>query len=318
MAHRVTEQASFAEALMRPGLGENAQLARIDGLIDWSAVDGVLSGLRPGGRGQPPYPARLMFKALLLQQWYGLTDPGLEAALADRLSFRRFVGLGLDDPTPDHTTLWRFREALGKADLAEALFAEVVRQIEAKGLVLKRGTLVDATVVEAQAARPPKGVGVSRSDPDARWGRKGNRTTFSYKAHIGVDQESRIVRRALLTPGNVNDTTPADDLIVGDEFAVYADAAYDTKARRKKLRELGIQARIAHRPNKHHPELPPRKKLMNRWVARGRWQVEAAFGVMKRHYNYRRVRYYNRMRNASQLLLMCTAMNLRRMEKLTA
>jgi transposase len=123
--------------------------------------------------GRPGYPPLALFRALLLAQWYQLSDPGLEEALADRLSFRRFCGFGLDDGTPDETTLCRFRGALAERGLAEALFAELNRQLDARGLVLKAGTGFDATLVEAAVARPPQSEGeVSTLDPEAGFTRR--------------------------------------------------------------------------------------------------------------------------------------------------
>ena len=181
MARRVTlGQGDLGEALLAPGLGSNPRLERIAGLLDWPAIEAVLSDLRSGARGAPPYPAVLMFRALLLQQWYGLSDPALEEALGDRLSFRRFVGLGMQAAAPDHATLWRFREALGAAGLDRAVFAEVNRQLDALGLVVRAGTLIDATLIAAQSHPPPRGkgedgasrlVGVVR-EPAARWTRR--------------------------------------------------------------------------------------------------------------------------------------------------
>jgi IS5 family transposase len=328
MVQRTSGQMSLAEAIVHPGLGVNAQLERIGGLIDWRAVADVLAGLRRGERGAPPYGALLMFKALLLQQWYGLSDPALEEALTDRLSFRRFVGLDLAAATPDHTTLWRFREALQGAGLADALFAEINRQFDARGLMLKCGTLLDASLVEAQAAAPPPAeqqpaaAGDStpapsrllRScvDPDADWTRRGRRHYFGYKAHIGADAGSALIRTQHLTPASVNETVCADALVCGDERAVYADMAYDTKERRRNLRTRGIKDRIMHRPNKHHRVLPPWQARRNRLIARVRSRVETLFAIMKRHYHYRRVRYFTLARNRAQFALLCTAINLRR------
>jgi IS5 family transposase len=126
------DQLGFAESFLGPEIGRNRRLERIDGLLDWPAVGRFLAGLETGD-GRPPYPPLAMFKALLLQQWYGLSDPGLEEALLDRLSFRRFCGLPLDGATPDETTLCRFRGRLKDAGLGDALFGEVGRQLEAKG-----------------------------------------------------------------------------------------------------------------------------------------------------------------------------------------
>ena len=151
---REGKQASFAEALVAGG--GNRRLEAIERLIDWAAVERLLQPVYAAPTGRASYPVLSLFKAVLLGAWYGLGDPELEAALGDRLSFRRFTGLTLDEPVPDHSTLWRFRDQLRRLGLGEALFAEVNRQLEKKGLVVKAGTLVDATLVPAAAAEPPK------------------------------------------------------------------------------------------------------------------------------------------------------------------
>ncbi len=166
-------QSSFVDALLPSGFGRNARLEAIDGLIDWSRIEAIVSMVHSAETGRPPYAPLSMVKALLLQQWYGLSDPGLEEALMDRVSFRRFCGFALDVKAPDETTLCRFRNALKSADLGEALFTEIGRQLETGGFIVKAGTLIDATLIRSAArtlppGSTPKGV-ESRShvDPDA-------------------------------------------------------------------------------------------------------------------------------------------------------
>jgi IS5 family transposase len=181
--------------------------------------------------GRPGYPVLLLFRALVLQSLYGLSERELEDALNDRLSFKRFIGLGFEQTAPDHTVLNRFRNRLTEEKLIEKLFAELDRQLENAGVILKRGTMLDATLIESVAA-PPSGERPSH-DPDARFTRRQGKSgcTFGYKAHVGVDQGSGLIRAVVTTPANVNDTVPADELIRGDERSVLADAAYDTRAR---------------------------------------------------------------------------------------
>ena len=150
-------QGSLIEALLPSGFGRNERLDRISGVIDWKRLESLAAQVRPGKDGRPPYEPLAMLKALLLQQWYGLSDPGLEEALLDRVSFRRFCGFALDAATPDETTLCRFRNTLKDASLGEALFAEVLRQLDAAGFVVKAGTLIDATLVRSSARTPPSG-----------------------------------------------------------------------------------------------------------------------------------------------------------------
>lgn len=326
MSERKLGQLGLADGLVSKRRGLNERLDQIGVLIDWAAVEKVLAPLAPSGRGAPGYPVLVLFKALLLAQWHSLSDEEVEAGLADRMSFRRFCGLALADEVPDHSTLWRFREALGKAGLAQAVFAEIDRQLDRRGMILRKGTLIDASLIAAQAHPPAKPKDVpptpagerpksllerSMIDPDAGWTRRGFKRVFGYKAHIGVDQGSGIIRRQMLTGAEVNDTVVGDSLIVGDEAAVYADKAYDTHARRAWLKAQGIKAHIQKRPNKHH-RLTARQTQRNQAIGKIRGRVETVWAHMKRVWNYRRVRYFNGRRNQVQFALLCIAYNLRR------
>ncbi len=218
-----------------------------------------------------------------------------------------------------HTTLWRFRQELAQDGLIDDIFTEIARQLELKNLVLKRGTLIDASLVTARANPPRKpradapDMDVKPSaDPDARWGRKGRKSVFGYKMHIGVDAAHTIIRRVEFTNASVTDTEPADRLICGDEGAVYGDQAYYTHARHARLEQAGIKDRLMRRPNKHHPELPPRQKRRNQLIARVRAAVERPFAVFKERYDLRRMRFYTLTRNRTQVVLACCAYNLRR------
>jgi IS5 family transposase len=196
--------------------------------------------------------------------------------------------------------------------LAEKLLAEVNRQLDARGLILRRGTLIDATILEA-AVRPPGGDAgeVSGRDPQAGWTKKNGKSRFGYKAHAAVDEGSGLVRRATMTPADVHDSVPADGLVQGDEQAVYADKAYDSEERRAGLRARGIAPRIMHKARRNHP-LKPWQLAFNKAVAPIRAGVERLFGTMKRAYGYRQVRYLGLARNDVQLQALCAAINLRR------
>jgi IS5 family transposase len=319
-------QGSFLDALLPPGFGRNARLEAIDRLIDWSRLEALVTEVRSGEMGRPPYAPLSMLKALLLQQWYGLSDPGLEEALLDRVSFRRFCGFALDASTPDETTLCRFRNALKDAGLGEALFTEIGRQLEAGGFIVKAGTLIDATLIRSAAKTPTldKASAVtsqSEVDPDANWTRSGagRKSFFGYKLHIGVDLGSGLIRTRRLTPAKVYESEVADDLIVGDERAVYADKAYEKAERRKALKARGIKDRILHRRNKHMKELPPWQAKRNKLVATIRANVERSFACLKgATYRLTRFRYYSLKANAFHADLTMIAFNLRRAATLAA
>jgi IS5 family transposase len=320
LAVKRTGEAGFVEQWLAPGVGANAQLDRLDGLVKWYRFEKLLGRMRdPQGPGRKGYGALVLFKSLLLQSLYGLSDRELEQALGDRLSFRRFVGLTLEDSTPDHTVLNRFRNGLVGSGLLERLFGELDRQLDAAGVILRQGTMLDATLIETSAvARPRRDE--APVDPDAgltsRKGKPG--MTYGYKAHVAVDEGSGMIRRAITTAANVNETTVADRLIIGDEAVVWADAAYDTRARRAALKASGVKARIARRPHWTSGGLPPRLKRYNQLIARRRAAVETTFATFKRRMGLTSIRYIGLVKASAQVLMAAIAFNLRRWAALQA
>jgi transposase, IS5 family len=325
MSERKIGQLSFADGAVVASGGSSEALDRVSGLIDWQPVAALLSQLRGGAMGAPAYPSLLLFKALLLQRWYALSDQALEEGLKDRLSFRRFVGLPLSEAIPDHSTLWRFREGL-KDGLDERLFVEIGRQIETGGFVLKQGTLIDASLVPAavnpprrpDAELPPDAQGRpasklvrSQDDPDAAWTKKQNKYHFGYKLHVAMDKTSRIIRRLAFTPANVNESAVADSLICGDERAVYADKAYDSQERRALLAGCGIANGIMRRGHPKRP-LAAAELRRNKRLAKHRGPIEPLFSLFKNVYGLRRARYRGLARNTTAVLIAATAMNLKR------
>ena len=323
MSHREVGQLSLADGLIGRGR-KRSPLDRLSGIMDWLSFERLLGGIYGSRRGRPSYPPVVLLKCLLLQQWYGLSDPGLEEALFDRLSFRRFVGLSLDDTVPDHSTLSRFRLQISEHGLTDRLLGEVNRQLDAHGLILRHGTLIDASIIKADAAPRHRDLGPvrgrtlgtsSEADTDAAWTVKRGRAYFGYKAHVSVDQGSGLIRKAIMTPANIHDSTPADDLIIGDEQAVYADCAYGQAKRRARLKAQGITDAIMHRNHRYRP-MSDDQKHQNKVISRTRANVERTFGLMKRWYGYSRVRYRTLARNAVQLQLLAMAINLKRAVKL--
>jgi transposase, IS5 family len=316
MAER--DQLSLAEALVSAKVGRNETLDRLIRDVKWYRFEKLLARLKPEGPGRPPYDPLLMLKALLLQQWYRLSDAELEEALNDRVSFRRFLGLSLEDAAPDHTTLCRFRNRLVEAGLADKLFGEFEKQLDQRGLLLKRGTMIDASLVDTPHRRGSSDGERAAVDPDAavtaRKGRRGTR--YGYKMHAGVDQTSRLIRKLVLTPANVNDTVPADELVSGDEQAVYADKAYAKRARNEWLRSLGIKPRIMHKSWGGGPAVRASQKRHNRLISKIRAEVEGVFATLKRWLGFDRVRYRGLGKNTAHLNLVALAYNMNRSLKL--
>ena len=311
MAVKRTGQLGFVDGLVGAQAGSTA-LDRLLGLVKWYRFEKLLAPLRNDGPGRAAWPPLVLFKALLLQSLYGLSDRELEEALCDRLSFRRFCGLSLEEGVPDHTVLCRFRNELSGGGHVDRLFDELDRQLDKAGLILKRGTMLDATLIASAAARPG-------GDADARFAKRQGKggSVYGYKAHVGVDEGSGLVRAVITTPANVNDTTPADRLIRGDEKAVWADAAYHTHAREAALKARGVKARLARRPNRHHPELPQRLKRYNRLIARRRAAVETTFATWKNRMRLTRIRYTGLVKATAQVTLAAIAFNMRRWAALT-
>ena len=185
--HRDMGQPSLAESLLPETLGNNQRLERIDDAVDWGRFGGLVTGVYSACEGRPSYPPLMMVKVLLLEQWYNLSDPQMEEALGDRISFRRFVGLGLQDETPDHSTISRFRAMLTERGVGEGLMEELNRQLEEKGLMVKAGTLMDATLVESQGRRVSKIE--EATDKDAAWARKGDGITTGTRCMLGWTRE---------------------------------------------------------------------------------------------------------------------------------
>jgi IS5 family transposase len=314
---RAAGQAGLADALVVGG--GSRRLARIDGLVDWVPLERLLAPIHAKATGRPSYPVLSLLKVVLLQHWYGLGDPAMEEALGDRLSFRRFAGLALDAAVPDHSTICRFRGTLARLGLAEAVFAEVGRQLEGLGLVLKAGTLVDATLVAAAAAEPSKqrGGGRSKADPDAAWARQGALARFGYKLHVAVDQGSAIVRAARLTPANVNEISIGPALVQGDEAAVWADKAYVGPTMRTAIRAAGARDRVQRRRQKNR-DLTRWEIRRNGLIGRVRGRVEGVFGTLKRSFGLARMLYMGLVRNTAATLMTLVAWNLARAADRTA
>jgi len=323
MARKRVGQLGLGDGLVAGRRGRTPdQLERISALIDWSGISQVLAPIEPkaSGKGKAAWPSLVLFRALLLQRWYDLSDEALEASLSDRLSFLRFCGLSLEDDVPDHSTFWRFRERLGQAGLIDPLFAEMQRQLEVRGVLVKRGTLIDATLMQAAARRPRMEEGkTSKADPDARFGANNERRRyeFGYKAHIGMDAGTCLVRRCVLTPANVQEVTQAEALMAGDEAEVLADRGYDARALHAHLEKHAIADGVMRRGYRGQP-LSPEEVARNHEIAPRRREVEKVFGTLKRIYRLRRLPYFNQARNAACLAFALIGYNLRRLDRITA
>jgi transposase, IS5 family len=289
MAWKNLKQRSLADSM----LVDHEALKELDGvheLINWLPLEALLSGIHAKPKGEKAWPPLMMFKSLLLQSWYTLSDPALEKQLARDLLFRRFVGLDISEPVPDHSTFWRFRQKLEKLSLMDGLLSEINAQLAGQGLYIKSGevSIVDASVIEAKQCRPNKGKdGHSTQDVEAGWnvkaGSDGKRkSTYGYKAHINVEEDG-LIKSTDYTAGHVHDSNCFTDLLSGDESAAYADSAYRSKRHADWLAERHIENRIIKRAYRNKP-LTEKDKQFNRLYSGVRCTVERVFGVLKQHY----------------------------------
>ena len=216
MGRRRIGQESFG--FVQGERGRNARLEALAAAIDWAPVTRLIDGIHASARGEPAWPPLALIKALLLGFLYDLSDVGLAEALEDRASFRRFCGFSSSEATPERTAFVRFRKALVDRDLDAQLFRAVVRQLEAQGLAVRTGTLVDATVVK-QAAK---------TDGEADWcvyGGTGRTPVKGYKAHVAADEDGGIVRRVAVTPANLHDSRGLAPVLPARPGRVWADSA---------------------------------------------------------------------------------------------
>ena len=271
------------------------RLQQIDEWIDWQPLYKIgrrIDKTGPKG-GQPRKPVRWMIRGLFLQYLYQLSDPQLEDQLIDRLSFRRFVGLPLDQCVPDFSTFWRFRESLAEQGLVSELFEEINRQLEAKGLLLKQGTVVDASIIESsnrplsdkkrhQLDKKPS----SQIDTDADSTKKGGRYYFGYKGHIGVDIGSKLIRKVCFTSASPHDSTVLEELISEDERSLFGDKAYGRESLKQIARENGWYYGILDKGKRDGP-LSGSQTKRNKRHQSVRAQVEHPFASIKDRYGMR-------------------------------
>lgn len=295
-----------------------ALLSRLDKAVAWAVLVKPVAALpeyRGGEKGgRPAWPALTMLKCVMLAKWFGLSDPQLEECLRDRLSFRRFVGLSLNDATPDETTFVRFRARLREAGLERTLFERTTAELDRRGLLVKEGALVDAMIVE-QARGRKRDDGTSTRDPEASFTKKNGETYHGYKGSINADR-SAIVVDYRFSDAAPHDSNFIDGLTRDEKKMVVADSAYRSHEREAALTARGVCCAIAFKRQKGQKNLPPRLKRLNRLIASVRAVVEHPFAWM-RAMGYRRVRYRGRRRNEVDFVLNLIAYNWKRSLSLT-
>ncbi|HLX82683.1 MAG TPA: IS5 family transposase [Terriglobales bacterium] len=283
-------------------------LDEMDRVIPWARWTTLIEPHYPkAGLGRRPMPLERMLRIHLLQQWFNLSDPAMEEMLIDSQSMRRFAGINLmDDPVPDETTILKFRHLLEANGLTEKLFRDVGMLLTERGLMLHKGTIVDATIISA----PPSTKNRDRArDPDMSQVKKRNTWHFGMKAHIGVDLDSGFVHTLVTTTGRESDQNVLPQLLHGAEEEVLGDRGYGSQADRALAQEAGIALRTAHRTTRGK-DLTFQQGLENKVIASLRAIVEFPFRVVKRQWGHAMVRYRGLAKNSAQLHLLFALSNL--------
>ena len=284
-------------------------LEKMEGLIPWEALEARIEPHYPkAGRGRQPYPLGVMLRVHCVQLFYNLSDPGMEDLLYEAESVRRFAGLRLSGPLPDETTILNFRRLLEGQGLGRGLFEEINAHLASQGHRLRRGTIVDASIISAPSSTKNR---QRERDPEMHQTKKGNQWYFGMKAHIGVDSETGLVHSLGTTPANTADVTMANGLLHGKEEQVHGDAGYQGVGKRKENRDVKVEWRVAMKPGKRRkldrdgPEARDEKRK-----AEVRAKVEHPFLYIKRHFGYARVRYRGLAKNTQRIALLLGFANL--------
>jgi len=306
-------QPTFFDLAVQQRGATNRVLETITSEVDFSEAEARVAATYSHG-GRPACRVGVLMRVMILQHLYGLSDPQAEEQIKDRLSFQKFVQLDAHEAVPDETTICRFRRRLIECGLHQELLALLNTQLEARGYIVKRVTLVDATLVESSRKRPDALAARTGQAPDAdaRYSRKYNQSYYGYKAHVSSDGEHQLVRAAVISAANANDADLLERVTPTDSGSLYADKAYDTKANHAWLRQQGIASQIAKK-GAHHVKLTEADRAANRRKSRVRGGIERIFAHWKQWQHYRRARYLGLARNQLELTLKAVAYNLKRL-----
>lgn len=320
-------QLSFADqevSINRKQTRAEIKLSKIDRLVDWQKAVDQLKSLYKSGKqgGRPPKDILPKIKMLFIQHLYNLSDPELEDQVHDRLSFQRFCGLSLSDEIVDFTTLWRLKERMVKANVDQHLFNQINEELDRKGLFVKKGTIIDASVIESSNRPLSKKkrsdleqTPSSQIDSDATSTAKRGKYYFGHKGHIGVDQGSKLIRKQKFTTASLHDSQVNQELTSGDEQALFADSAYSNKSDKRAYREKGLYYGVLDKGTRKKP-LSKSQKAKNKRNSSIRSAVEHPFAYMKKQMNYLQCRAKNIDRNRLQWTMNCIVYNLIRADYL--
>jgi IS5 family transposase len=284
-------------------------LDRMDSLIPWQKLEKKVRRHYPKrGRGRPPYPLSVMLRVHCVQLFYNLSDPAMEDMLYEIESVRRFVGLRLSGPLPDETTILKFRHLLENHNLGTKLFEAINQHLADNDLMLKEGTIVDASIISAPTSTKNRD---NARDPEMHQTKKGNEWHFGMKMHIGVDETYGIVHSLTTTSANVHDIIETARLLHGDEESIWADAGYQGAHKRPEHKDRDVAWQIAMRPGKRRQlGADSEDEEIETAKASVRAKVEHPFRYVKRMFGYEKVRYRGLAKNEQRISVLLAFTNL--------
>jgi transposase, IS5 family len=283
-------------------------LNEMNQVVPWTSLCQLIEPHYPkAGNGRPPIGLERMLRIYFLQQWFNLSDPGVEEALYESISMREFVGIDLGlESAPDETTVCKFRHLLEKHELGRRVFEEVGRHLQGKGMQVSGGTIVDATIIAAPSST--KNASGER-DPEMRQTKKGNQWHFGMKGHIGVDSKTKLIHSAVVTSANVHDSQPLPNLLHGAETRVWGDSAYI--GQKQAIKKVAPNARdFTNRRGARNHALTDEEQMTNKRKSSVRAKVEHAFLVIKRLFGFTKARYRGLAKNANRFFVTCALANL--------
>lgn len=284
-------------------------LEEMETIIPWAELTEAIVPFYPNpqGAGRRPIGIERMLRIHFIQHWFNLSDPAVEEALYDSRAMRQFVGIDLGrEPVPDETTICKFRHLMEKHNLGDHLFHLVNQYLKENGLKVSRGTIVDATIINAPSSTKNK---KKERDPDMHQTRKGNQWYFGMKAHIGVDSRTKLIHSVVATPANVHDSQVLPDLLHGEETRVWGDSAYT--GQKDAISRCAPRAKdFTQAKGSRHRALTDAERTRNRNKSRVRAKVEHQFGIIKRQFGFSKVRYRGLDKNAHRLFVACALSNL--------
>jgi len=283
-------------------------LGEMDSVVPWARLEALIAPHYTKPRkGRPQMPLVVMLRIYFLQQWYGLSDPGAEEVLYDMHSMREFAGLDLaHDTIPDETTILNFRHLLETHNLTEALFGAVSDYLEDRSLLMRGGTIMDATLIATAPSTKNKS---AKRDLDMSQTKKGNQWYFGMQAHIGVDAKSGLVHTVKTTTAKVHDARMTDDLIRADDKVIFGDKGYVSDKRKRAARAGGVLWAVKDK-RKRGRVLSSSQKKRNRKHGSVRAKVEHVFRVIKCQFGYRKVRYRGLAKNEAQMFSLIALANI--------